>query len=49
MVQIVSKAQKDSEKKNCNIKKKVTSGVSSHTSNVLKEGVREHDGTEKPM
>lgn len=43
MVQIVSKAQEGSWKRNYNIKKKVT-GVSSHTCNILKEEFREHNG-----
>lgn len=49
MFQIVSKAQKGSGKRSCNIKKKVTLGASSHTSNILKEKVREHKGKEKQM
>lgn len=49
MVQIVSKAQKGSGKRNCSIKKKVTLGASSHLSNILKEEVREHKEKEKQM
>lgn len=49
MVQIVSKDQKHSWKRNCIIKKKVTLSLSLHTSNILKEKVGEHKGKENQM